>query len=197
MDQAIGIGVASSQGHDEGVDDELGVLVLVHRPADQPTVAQVADAGDVELAFAGGELGDVGDPAHVRPSSSEVAFEQIRCWRYVEPASAPAATRVDPDQAVGTHQPGDPLAAHAHLAAAQLTVHSWRSVGAARLVMDVADLLEQLTVSDRPSRWWPAPPRVEPRRRHFGQPTQPLHVVDVPVILDEAEAAHRIVSRAK
>ena len=35
------------------------------------------------------------------------------------------------------------------------------------------------------------------RISNLDQSAQPLHVIDVPMVLDEAEAAHRIVSRAK
>ena len=53
------------------------VLVFVHRPADDAAVAQVADGGEVQLAFASGELGDVSDPAQVRSFSAEHPLQPI------------------------------------------------------------------------------------------------------------------------
>jgi hypothetical protein len=75
MDQAVGVGGAP-EGHRQRVDDEQRVLVFVHRPSDDAAMAQVADGGEVELAFAGGELGDVGDPPQVRSLGAET-----RCSR--------------------------------------------------------------------------------------------------------------------
>lgn len=171
--------------------------MLVHRPADQPAVAQVAHAGEVELALVGGELGDVSDPPLVRSLSMEVALQQIRCRSGVEVPTAPTATRVDTNQLVLAHQPGDAFAADADTAASELAVHAWCPVGAARIGVDRRDRLQQRGVGDRPGRQRPGPPRVEPRPRHLDQDAQPLHVIDVPMVLDEAEAVHRIVSRAK
>ena len=53
--------VASSQRHHQGVDDDVGGGPLRHRPAGQTSIVEVEDAGQVELAVAAGELGDVGD----------------------------------------------------------------------------------------------------------------------------------------
>ena len=100
-----------AERHDEGVDDELGVLVLAHRPADQAPVAQVPDPGHVELALAGRELGDVRDPSLVRALSGEVPLQPIRCRSDVRPAAAPLAACARPCRPSLAHQPGDPLAA--------------------------------------------------------------------------------------
>lgn len=47
--------------HLHGPDDHVPVLSVVHRPAHDPLVKQVQHDAQVQLAFAGLELGDVGD----------------------------------------------------------------------------------------------------------------------------------------
>jgi len=74
MDEPFGVGGAAPQGHRQCVDDELGVLVGSGRPADEAAVAEITDAGEVEGALVGGELGDVGHPALIRPLRFEVAL---------------------------------------------------------------------------------------------------------------------------
>ena len=197
MDQAVGVRCRSPEGHDQRVDDELGVLVWAHGPADQSSMAQITDPGDIELAIVGGELGDVGDPSLVRAPRGEVSAQQVRCRRDIGPSPTPLASRVHTDEPVMCHQPSDPFASDCVTTPAQLTVHTWRPIGASRVDMDDADLIEQLCISDRPLRRWTPAPRIKARPRDLGEPAQPLHVVDVSMIVDEAEAAHRIVSRAK
>jgi hypothetical protein len=69
-------------------------------PPDQGSIAEVPDAGEVEGAFVGGELGDVSDPTLVGPFRVEVALQQIRGRCQVGPATPPLAPRID------AHQPG-------------------------------------------------------------------------------------------
>ena len=40
----------------------MGVNVLLHGPADDPTAIEVHDASQVETAFVGMDVGDVADP---------------------------------------------------------------------------------------------------------------------------------------
>ena len=58
-------------------------------PADDAAVVQVTDAGEVELAVTGGELGDIGDPSLVRCRGREVAVQQVRQPAGVGPATPP------------------------------------------------------------------------------------------------------------
>ena len=93
---------------------------------------QVADAGEVELAVAAAELGDVRDPAQIRPLGGEVALQQVR-RRHHGGVSAPPplATPVSADQAVRAHQPGHAVATRSVAGPAELTSDPRCPVGAA------------------------------------------------------------------
>jgi len=131
MDQSIGVGSGAPEGHRQRVDDEQRVLVFVHRPADGAAMAQVADGGEVELALAGGELGDVGDPAQVRSLGTEHSLQPIGCRGDVEAAAPPLLAGVGADEAVLTHDPGDSPTRHGQAASTcQLAPHPWPPVGA-------------------------------------------------------------------
>src|SRR5207248_11739975 len=54
--------LAMRQRHVPGPEDQWGVNVLVHGPADNTTAVAVHNAGQVEPAFLGVDVGDVTDP---------------------------------------------------------------------------------------------------------------------------------------
>src|SRR2546423_11982866 len=54
--------LAMSLSHVPGREDQLGVDVLVHGPADDPTAIEVHDASQVEPAFLSMDVGDVAEP---------------------------------------------------------------------------------------------------------------------------------------
>jgi hypothetical protein len=124
-------------------------------------------------------------------------LDQVRGRGGVGAAASPAAAGVHPDQLLGAHQPGDPLAATAPPEASQLGMHPWCAVGAPRPLVDLHDHPGELSVAHRPRRRRPAEPGVEPRSRDSQDPTEPLDAVDVSLLGDEPEAADRIVSWAK
>jgi len=61
-------------GHIEGFHDDAGSHVVVHRPADDLAREQVDHHGQVEPAFVGADVGDVGNPLLVRPRGREIAI---------------------------------------------------------------------------------------------------------------------------
>ena len=101
--------MTSREGHHQGVDDEVGGLSFAHRPPGEALVVEV-DAGEVELAVAAPELGDVRDPSLVGPLGGEVALQQVRRRRGVGPAATPLLAAVGADQAALGHDPRHPLA---------------------------------------------------------------------------------------
>ena len=54
--------LAMSPGHAPGGQDQFGVDVLAHGPAGQAPAVKVQDAGQVEPAFLGVDVGDVAEP---------------------------------------------------------------------------------------------------------------------------------------
>ena len=108
---------------------------------------------------------------------------------------------VGADEAVLTHDPRDPPTRHRHAASAcQLAPHPWPPVGAARVAPHLLDHHRQLGVgrlTGLSRRGRAGGPGVEARAWHLDQGAHPLDVIDAAMVLDEAEADHRIVSRAK
>ena len=66
MDELL-VGSSALEAHEEGVDDQIGVGRVGHGPTDDPSGVEVDDAGEVEPALRGPELGDVGGPDLVGP----------------------------------------------------------------------------------------------------------------------------------
>ena len=77
MDDRASLRRALSDGHVEGVHDELGILDRIDRPSDDASAAGVHNGAAVDLALAGAVLGDVGDPELVELEASELALHQI------------------------------------------------------------------------------------------------------------------------
>jgi hypothetical protein len=113
--------------HVEGVQDQFGAQVVGHRPADDPAGEAVQHDREVQPAFAGALLGDVGHPQPVWCWWGEVAFDQVGCWGGVwiaagQPGQPAAMAALE---ASGPHQPGHPLAAYMHVQSqAELGVHT-------------------------------------------------------------------------
>src|SRR5690606_37055372 len=112
------------------------------------------------------------------------------------PAPSPTAAGMGADEPVGGHQPRDAFAADPVTGTTELAPHPRRPVGAARRSVDLADLAQQRLIGALPGRGLTGPPRVEARPRHAGDPAQIDDPVLGLVLVDEAEAGHRIVSRA-
>ena len=122
---------AAPQGHLQGVDDELGPHVVADGPAHHHPAERLQHHGEVDLAVAGGMLGDVHHPQPVRFGHIELPVHEIfgRLGGRVAAGAAPPATPVDTLDAGLAHQPLDALAAAPDaLAEAQLGVHPRRPI---------------------------------------------------------------------
>ena len=62
MEHQAGGRLAMSLGHPPGGQDQWGVDMLAHGPTGQAAAVKVEDAGQVEPAFFGGDVGNVADP---------------------------------------------------------------------------------------------------------------------------------------
>jgi len=139
-------GVALGDGHVQGVQDQLGPQVGGHRPAHDRPREGIEDHREIEPAFVGALLGDVGHPEPVRRWWGEGALDQIRRGdgARVTAGQAPAAATVNAHQAVLAHQPGHALAADPDLQPeSELSLDAWGAVGAPAARMDATDLLGQ------------------------------------------------------
>src|SRR5215203_1963055 len=98
------------EGHDQGVDAQLGPEVVGHGPADDLARGHVLDRGQIQEALAGRNVGDVRQPDLVRSLRREVAIQQVRSDRQVVAAvrgPGCAAAALAAGQAHLTHQPLD------------------------------------------------------------------------------------------
>jgi len=103
---------APTDGHIEGVEYELGVKGLRHRPADHAAREDIGDSSQVEEAFEGSDVLDVADPGFVGPAGDEAAQHQVGCWCRLDrapggPHPPPSAATLD---AFDLHQPANPFA---------------------------------------------------------------------------------------
>lgn len=83
LNAAIGVveqtrpGLAIAASLLEGVLDEGTFEAVLSRPANDLSAFKVHDGGQVKPAFAGGNVGDIGDPDLVEPGGSWTVVEQI------------------------------------------------------------------------------------------------------------------------
>jgi hypothetical protein len=104
---------AHGQGFAQSGESQLPMQPVACCPADDPTCEQVDDNGEIQPAFAGPHVGDVGAPLLVRPRCREVLIEQVGGNRpSVMAIGSPLEPPLLPSpEAVVAHQPGDPAAA--------------------------------------------------------------------------------------
>lgn len=72
---------ARADRHPQCVEDEFGLEVVAHRPADDPPAEDVLDGGEEEEALPGLHVLEVADPEPVRLGPREVAVDEIRSRR--------------------------------------------------------------------------------------------------------------------
>jgi hypothetical protein len=71
------LGAPAVQAHLERVDDELVAHVIGHRPAHDLAAIGVLDGGEIEPAFPGPQVGDIGEPEHVRLGRAKAPFDEV------------------------------------------------------------------------------------------------------------------------
>src|SRR4051812_38623321 len=87
------------------------------------------------------------------------------------------------------HQPGHAIARHTD-PTTKLPTHTRRPVGASRLLVDLANRLEECRVLLGSRRHRPRPPRAEARARHPRDATQIRDPILGLMLLNEPEADH-------
>lgn len=132
--------------HLDGPDHRLPILPVMHRPADDELAEQVEHDAQIQLAFAGPELGDVGDPLGIGLQRGEVtlqAIQDVRCWQsrltaYAAPLLARPALKP-----VRRHQPCNPVQAGSLALIGQIFLHTWRADCSSAVLVQLTDADEQ------------------------------------------------------
>jgi len=133
-------------GHGEGLQGNLGVQGLAHRPTNDFAGMQVQNGGEVQPAFAGRDVGQIRQPDLAGACGDKIASQSIGRDRVIVPAVSGSSAPRQGGKATkpGTaHQPLDPAAANAAAAVTQRGMDPRRAVGPAAFGMHPADLLQQ------------------------------------------------------
>jgi len=118
-------------GHHQCGERQLGSHMVAHRPAHDLAGRQVEHGGQIQLAFTGRDIGDVGEPDPVRRGCREALRQQVRRNRKIMTAVGRAGPEPAPGQradAVPAHQPLDTATATPMAIRPQGGMHSRRPV---------------------------------------------------------------------
>ena len=111
-DHVGAVAASLADRHPERVEDEIGVQVVAHRPADDSAAEEVLDGGEEEEALSGLDGLQVADPEPVWLGSGEAAVDEIGCrgsLRITDRRRGPAALAVSATRFQRPHQPRHPL----------------------------------------------------------------------------------------
>ena len=127
--------------------------MIRHRPADDLAAVQVHDAGQIEPALIGLDIGDVSEPDLVRRGGGEVPIEYVRGNREVVAAvGGPRPSwprRVGPDT-VTAHQSLDAAATHSAALSPQLGIDARAAIAPTGVAVDPLDVIDELSIVGGP-----------------------------------------------
>src|SRR6478609_1834996 len=129
-------------------------------PANDPSCEQVDNDGEVQPAFAGPDIGDVGAPLLVGCYCGEVLIEQVwRDWPGVIAVRGPLEPPLLPSlQAVVAHQASRPAATDHQAGVLQFPRHPGTAIGGVREGKGRADMCQQHHVVALAATGWPISP---------------------------------------
>jgi hypothetical protein len=116
---------------------------------DDLAAEQIHDRGQVEPAFVGLDVSDIGEPDTVRRCGSKVAFEPVRCDRQIVTTvgrAHPARRRHDGAYAMPTHQPLNATAAYAASLVLQGDVDTRAAITPVAVLMDLLDRAQEFAI---------------------------------------------------
>jgi hypothetical protein len=149
MEQELSGRRAPEQGHLPTGQDQRSVEVRTHRPADDFAAIKIHHAGQVEPAFASGDVSDIGDPRLINPVRGTQGGQCVGGDRLV----MPTVGRPDPITLFGparevllAHQTGDAVAAINMAAPPQGLADARAAIGPATGLKLLLDQNRQLLV---------------------------------------------------
>ena len=176
LDAAVGVeeqtwrGLAVQDRHGEGGQDECRVDGRAHGPTDDPAAVEVEDAGEIEPAFVGLYVGDVGDPDLVGGSGGRRLGEAVGSDGVVVVAVGgpdAVAALLAATEAPAFHEAGHSVASMSATQVPEFEGDPGRAIGLAACGMDDRDLLRQglVLAGTEPGILAAAIPVVEPAGR--------------------------------
>lgn len=127
--------------HAQGVDDDVGLQIVPHRPADDPFGIDIHYRCQKQPALPSLDIGDVGDPEFVGSIGDEVSLDQIRscCCFGGKLLLAPLSASGYAFQPQFTHQTGNAFPADLNaVSIGQLSVDAGNAVDAERGLVNLA-----------------------------------------------------------
>src|SRR3954469_6399613 len=151
---------AHGQGFAQSGKSQVAMQPVAGCPANDPACEQVDNDGEVEPAFAGPHIGDVGAPLLIGPCCREVLIEQVRRdWPGVMAVRGPLEPSLLPSlQAVVAHQPGYPAATDPQAGVLQFPRHPGTAIGGVREGKGRPDMRQQHHVVALAAAGWPTSP---------------------------------------
>ena len=86
MDQNFVARFSPPQGHQQGVDDQIGARIIFHAPANDLPGEQVQDNRQIQPAFVGADICEIRDPRLVLALNLELTIQRV--WSDVTDATA-------------------------------------------------------------------------------------------------------------
>jgi len=150
MQQRVSL-APSPDGHHQGVHDQRGIPLGLHRPAHDPTGKQIQHDRHIQPALGSPDVGEVGQPLVVRVIRFEIPVEDVvgdhRPLANVLGPSAPLWARF---QCVLAHQPLDPVKAADQALFKDVMPNTPGAIGPAAGLEALVDGRDELCIKDRP-----------------------------------------------
>ena len=77
MNKDLGFGLAPPDGHEQGLQRQVGVSPTLHRPTNDTSGKQIDHHREIQKPFVGADVGDVCDPKLVRCINIELSVQRI------------------------------------------------------------------------------------------------------------------------
>jgi hypothetical protein len=155
-------------GHVHGVDHELGLQIVAHRPPHDTTRPSVQHDGQVDEARPCRHAGDVRHPELVRLVGPEIPVDKIVGWPdpAVPDRGARAFSAAYACQSRCLLQPFDTLAANVDTLISQLGMDARRAVGLFGRAVNLDDPFGQAPIRHGARRWCARSPCMETAARY-------------------------------
>src|SRR5262249_48038415 len=137
--------------------------MIRRRPADDLAAVEVHDRSQIKPALIGFDVGDVGEPDPGRRDGKEITLKQVRGDREIVTTvggAHPSWPRHDGPDTVTAHQSLDATAARPTALDSQFGMDARAAIAAVCVAINPLDVVDELTVGNRPLALRARPPGV-------------------------------------